>query len=164
MPHAYAPPPTLQSGFRVTVMLLCSSCSLVVATKVTIIIGASLSEPHINGTSAVRVCYTYICIYYLSYVSQRGPGGPNSSHAAAPATDVVTRGSAGRPIAMCMIRAVCVYDIRRVLQLAGLLRTVLLRTWILQDLRRTEMRGYGVGGNEKGHATLPKRPNKGNAD
>ena len=30
------------------------------------IIGASLSEPHINGTSAVRVCY--MCNYYLSYV------------------------------------------------------------------------------------------------
>ena len=26
------------------------------------------------------------------------------------------------------------------------------------------MRGYGVGGNEKGHAALTKRPNKGNAD
>ena len=33
------------------------------------IIGASLSEPHTNGTSAARVCY-------LSYVRQRGPGGP----------------------------------------------------------------------------------------
>ena len=74
----------------------------------------------------------------------------------------VTRGSAGRPIVEHIRVRVC--DVQRVLQLAGLLPTVLLRAWILQDLRRTEMRGYGIGGNEKGHATLAKRPNKGNTD
>ena len=67
--------------------------------------------------------------------------------------DVVTRGGAGRQIAMCMD--------------TYLLTTYGFATsmpWILQDHRRTEMRGYGVGGNEKGHATLAKWPNKGNAD
>ena len=34
------------------------------------------------------------------------------------------------------------------------LAKVLLRAWILQDLHRTEMRGYGVGGNKKGHTVL----------
>ena len=42
------------------------------------IIRASLSEPHIDGTSAARVCHIL-----LSIVRQRGPGGPNSSRAAA---------------------------------------------------------------------------------
>ena len=31
-------------------------------------------------------------------------------------------------------------------------------------LVRTERRDYGVGGNEKGHAAMTKRPNKGNKD
>ena len=53
---------------------------------------------------------------------------------------VVTRGGAGRP-ANSHVHGY-------VLQLAGLLPTVLLRAWILQDLRRTEMRGYGVGGKD----------------
>ena len=44
------------------------------------IIGASLSEPHTNGTSAARVRYMYI-VYTI--VRQRGPGGPNSPRAAA---------------------------------------------------------------------------------
>ena len=56
--------------------------------------------------------------------------------------DVVMRGGAGRPIATGTY---------------GFATSV-------QDLRRTEMRGYGVGGNEKGHAALAKRPNKENAD
>ena len=47
------------------------------------------------------------------------------------AMDVVTRGGAGRPIDMCTDT------------------TVLLRAWILQDLRRTEMRGYGVYRRER---------------
>ena len=35
---------------------------------------------------------------------------------------------------------------------------------MLQNLLRTERRDYGVGGNDKGHAALTKRPNKGNED
>ena len=70
--------------------------------------------------------------------------------------DVVTRCGAGRPIAMC---ACMIVDVSA----CWLATYGLLRAWILQDLRRTEMRGYGVGGNEKGHDTLAKWPNKGNA-
>ena len=43
-----------------------------------LMVGASLSESHIDGTSAARVCHIL-----LSIVHQRGPGGPNSSRAAA---------------------------------------------------------------------------------
>ena len=96
----------------------------------------------------------YICII-IYRMSKRSRGSKFATcGCAAPTADMriwcVMRGGAGRPIAMC------------VLQLAGfILPTVLLRAWILQDLRRTVMRGYGVGGNEKGHAALAKRPNKG---
>ena len=34
----------------------------------------------------------------------------------------------------------------------------------LPNLLSTERRDYGVGGNEKGHAALTKRPNKGSED
>ena len=40
----------------------------------------------------------------------------------------------------------------------------MLRAWMLQDApnhRGTERRGYGVGGNAKGPAAQPRRPNKG---
>ena len=39
----------------------------------------------------------------------------------------------------------------------------MLQAWILQDApnhRGTERRGYGVGGNAKGPAAQPRRPNK----
>ena len=32
------------------------------------VIGASLSEPHTNGTSAARVCYMYVLLLSLSIV------------------------------------------------------------------------------------------------
>ena len=129
--------------------------------------------------------------YVLSTVRQRGPGGPISSRAAArrrrriwpygcrharrrrPANsrvhDVLLASYPG-PTHFLILQAIRKwvgpgYE-ANVLQFAGLayLPTVLLRAWMLQDLRRTEMRGYGVGGNEKGHAALAKRPNKGYAD
>ena len=40
----------------------------------------------------------------------------------------------------------------------------MLQAWMLQDApnhRGTERRGYGVGGNVKGPAAQPRRPNKG---
>ena len=40
----------------------------------------------------------------------------------------------------------------------------MLQAWMLQDapnLRGTERRGYGIGGNAKGPAAQPRRPNKG---
>ena len=40
----------------------------------------------------------------------------------------------------------------------------MLQAWMLQDApnhRGTERRGYGVGGNAKGPAAQPRRPNKG---
>ena len=40
----------------------------------------------------------------------------------------------------------------------------MLQAWMLQDApnhRGTERRGYGAGGNAKGPAAQPRRPNKG---
>ena len=93
----------------------------------------------------------------LSIVRQSGPGGPNSSRAAArrrPQIWIWCRHARRHRLANSHVHGY-------VLQLAGILPTILLRAWILQDLRRTEMRGYGIGGNKKGHAALAKRPNKG---
>ena len=67
----------------------------------TMIIGASLSEPHTSGTSAARVCYMYrtyvkeVPGVQIRHVWRRGADrGYGCRHA--------RRRSAGRPIALCM--------------------------------------------------------------
>ena len=52
------------------------------------LVGASESEPHTNGVAGAEMRNLYISI-----VRQRGPGGPNSSRAAAPAGQYLIHGA-----------------------------------------------------------------------
>ena len=59
------------------------------------LVGASVSEPHTYGVAGAEMRNIFIYNYYydddISIVRQRGPGGPNSSRAAAPAGQYHTR-------------------------------------------------------------------------
>ena len=84
----------------------------------------------------------------LVIVCQRGPGGPNSSRAAARrgygCHHALRRGPANSQM---IYMSGSVRDVRRV-------RVSVLLVYYLRFAR-----DYGVGGNEKGHAALAKRPN-----
>ena len=93
------------------------------------------------GKAGADMCNIYVYLLGLiSIVRQRSPG-VQIRH--------VQQRRRAPPIAMCVCahERVRVYNVQRVW--LGLLPMVLCRAWILQDLCRTERRGYGVGGNER---------------